>query len=500
MSNMYKYIGLATIISLMSISAMGQQKLYNGQIIVTPHELSQRGDSLYVNLAFEFNELQVDSRRSLDLIPVIKSKTGQEKALPAVVINGKNRHKAYRRVVKLSGTESGEYMVLRSDKSTRTVNYHLSLPYEEWMKDATLDLKEDMCGCGGEVQQVTMERMVNNVSLEKKIILEPYQVIPHLSYIKPEPEPVKQREQTGEAFLSFAVGKIDIRQEFGNNPYELSKIRTLIEGVKEDKDVKLRKILISGYASPEGALVTNKRLSEGRAKALQNYLMAYYDIPRNIYSVAFGGEDWAGLAELVRKSDMDYKNDILDIIVNNSSDVTRKTKLKSFRAGAPYQYMLREMYPALRRVVCRVDYDVKQFSVEEAKEVIKKRPQNLSMNEMYLVANTYEKASNEFCDVFDTAVRMFPENETANLNAAASALVRKDTVSAEKYLKRVHSKVRIPQYENSMGVLHLLKGDYEKAEQWLKQAEQAGIAEATENLKELNRKRENILLIEGQKK
>ena len=69
-----------------------------------------------------------------------------------------------------------------------------------------------------------------------------------------------------------------------------------------------------------------------------------------------------------------------------------------------------------------MNYDIKNFNVDEAKEVIKRRPQNLSLNEMFLVANTYPKGSQEFIDVFETAVRMYPDSEIANMNAATAAL------------------------------------------------------------------------------
>ncbi len=82
--------------------------------------------------------------------------------------------------------------------------------------------------------------------------------------------------------------------------------------------------------------------------------------------------------------------------------------------------------------ICKVNYEVRDFSVEEAKEIIKTRPQNLSLNEMFLVANTYPTGS-EFIDVFETAVRMYPQSEIANINAATAALSRNELVSAERY-------------------------------------------------------------------
>ena len=53
---------------------------------------------------------------------------------------------------------------------------------------------------------------------------------------------------------------------------------------------------------------------------------------------------------------------------------------------------------------------------------------------MFMVANSYPAGSQEFVDVFEVAVRMYPENEIANMNAAAAAILRKDLVAAERYL------------------------------------------------------------------
>lgn len=129
--------------------------------------------------------------------------------------------------------------------------------------------------------------------------------------------------------------------------------------------------------------------------------------------------------------------------------------------------------------------------MEEAKEVIKTRPQNLSLNEMFMVANSYPAGSQEFVDVFEVAVRMYPENEIANMNAAAAAILRNDLVAAERYLNKVNSKE--PEYINSLGVVALLKGDYDQAGEYLKVAADSGLETAKDNLNELAKKKRILL-------
>ena len=97
---------------------------------------------------------------------------------------------------------------------------------------------------------------------------------------------------------------------------------------------------------------------------------------------------------------------MLDIIRNIPIEKGRETKLMQLHGGTPYRYLLKYIFPSLRVAICKVNYEVRDFSVEEAKEIIKTRPQNLSLNEMFLVANTYPTGSQEFIDVFETAVQI----------------------------------------------------------------------------------------------
>ena len=197
---------------------------------------------------------------------------------------------------------------------------------------------------------------------------------------------------------------------------------------------------------------------------------------------------------------MDYKAEVMEIITNIPIEKGRETKLMQLRGGVPYRFMLKHIFPGLRVAICKVSYDIKNFNLEEAKEVIKKRPQNLSLNEMFVVANTYPKGSQEFIDIFETAVRIYPESEIANMNAATAALSRNDLVSAARYLERVKSEEFLPEYNNAMGVLLVMKEEYELSEKHLKIAKEAGLDAAGGNLEELAKKKANAIEIEKKNK
>lgn len=158
-----------------------------------------------------------------------------------------------------------------------------------------------------------------------------------------------------------------------------------------------------------------------------------------------------------------------------------------YKQGNPYRFMLREYYPHLRKAICKIEYDVQNFNIEQAKVLIHSRPQNLSLNEIYLVALTYKNGSPEFIELFEKAVSLFPDDKIANLNAASAALSREDIALAEKYLKK--AEISAPEYENAVGVLYLLKSDYKQAKLHLIKAAESGLEQAYFNLEELNKRK-----------
>lgn len=478
--------------------AFAQNRSYSGDIGIEPVRLEQSGDFLYIDMNFILKDVKVRTAHGVDFIPQLAAPANTYN-LPKVSVKGKDEYLAYERRLSLMSAKEkrkhvAPYLVKKSNKRTNdTIRYRYVLPYESWMADAKLNVQRDECGCG-ESTLMSVQPVIDQVTLER--ILSPYIVNPHFAYVEPKVEVVKSREIQAECFLDFEVNKINIRPEYMNNPRELAKIRVMIDDLKLDPSIKVNRLDIIGYASPEGTLATNKRLSEGRAMALRDYLASRYDFPRNQYHIIFGGENWDGLIDALETLDMDYKNEMLDIIQDIPIEKGRETKLMQLRGGVPYRYLLKNVFPSLRVAICKVNYDIKNFNVDEAKEVIKRRPQNLSLNEMFLVANTYPKGSQEFIDVFETAVRMYPDSEIANMNAATAALSRNDLISAERYLKKMESQEYWPEYNNAMGILTLLKGDYELAEEYLNKARELGLDVATDNLEELAKKKANMNEIE----
>ncbi|WP_295937317.1 DUF3868 domain-containing protein [uncultured Alistipes sp.] len=482
---------LLGVLGIGSSKAQSQQP-YKGSITVEPVRVEHKHKKLYVEMNVILDQVKLRSQQGVNLMPYIES-SGRKLYLPEIELKGKDEHLSNERKLTLMGRKKRDtmqmpYMVERiRGRYSDTLKYNYEMPYEPWMDGAQVKVQYDLCGCGHLLYTMDQTDFVSNIV--RRI---PYEVVPHLVYIRPDVETVKSREIQAEAFLDFEVNKTEIRPEYMNNPEELTKIRRMIDELNADPDITIRSLKIVGYASPEGSLENNKRLSEGRARALRNYLSLFYKFSSDLTQIEFGGENWDGLARVLENSEFEYKEIMLDIISNYTVEQGRKSMLMKLDGGTPYRYMLKFIYPGLRVAVCKVQFDVRSFDLEKAKEVILTRPQNLSLEEMFLVANSYPEGSQEFMEVFETAVRMFPENEIANLNAATSAVSRRDQVSALKYLNRVNPASHPEAYYNTLGMLQVLQNEYHAAEESFREAAEYDSHVGAENLEELEKKRRDI--------
>ncbi|MDR0421476.1 MAG: DUF3575 domain-containing protein [Proteiniphilum sp.] len=282
-------------------------------------------------------------------------------------------------------------------------------------------------------------------------------------FVKPEIESVKHRSETVKAFLDYEQNRSEIDSRFRNNAAELAKIQALIEKVKNNPKATITGVRITSYASPEGTYATNLALSKKRTIALKSYIKSMYNIPEQLFTVSDEGEDWTTLDSLVAASGMMDKYRILEIIRGTDIFMGREKKLMDLAGGNPYREMKSRMFPLLRRSEYELLYTVDSFNVPEAREVIKTQPKMLSLEEMFLVANSYPVGSTEFNEVINIAVGLYPGNDTANLNAAACALNRGDRESSASYLSRVSERGKNTGYHNNMGILYALRGEYDRA-------------------------------------
>ena len=207
-----------------------------------------------------------------------------------------------------------------------------------------------------------------------------------------------------------------------------------------------------------------------------------YRFDNGFIQTAYEPEDWQGLRRYVEASGLEHRAEILALIDSDREPDNKEWKLKSTYPD-DYRHLLAHCYPGLRRSDYRIDYVVRAFSdVDEIRALMHTRPQKLSLQELFLVAQQCEPGSDEFNEVFELAVRLYPDDPVANLNAANTALRRADVQTARRYLQKAGD---MPQATYALGICALLEGDIDRAKALLLQAQAQGVTQAKQALDEL---------------
>lgn len=468
---------LTILIALLSLGTMmhaqetirltGDKKGSDNQISVKNIQVARMQDRTIVTMDFILDSLKVPSNRYRAFTPVIKSKDGmQTQRMKTLIVSGRRQNIVFERdgidPVYAANCDN----VRRKNGEAQQHAYSDAIANQPWHQGADIYVECDFCGCGD---------LMNNQQAYLTPLLPPnaYDMIA-LTDVVPAPAK-KERKLHGSAYITFVVDRWEMKPEYMNNRAELRKITDTLDIMAADANVSVREIKIHGYASPESPYAHNKMLATNRAKSLTDWLKQQYKLPASVFAPAEATpENWEGLRNAVvamSSSILPHKQEILAIIDDKTLAPDPKEQRIKTRYADEYRYLLREVYPGLRRSDYEISFNFSDFTLEQAKEIYKTRPYQLSVREMWDVAQTMEPYSTEYNKVLQTAVNVYPDDPTANLNLANVAIRQHDLLKAETLLDKAGDSA---QAEQSRAVLAILQDRYADAAALLDKAEQKG--------------------------
>lgn len=457
---------------LLSVSAGHAQNTDDVNIKDYTLELKEDG-RLNLDMDIDLSKLHIKTTQVVVLTPAVINGS-DTLMLKSVGVYGRNRKIFYMRNEDAKPTDAGDINLSKSETSD-LIDYNASVRFTDWMDGCKVELFRTDFGCCGEAA------MVDTTELVDRFPIDPYH--PELIYLRPEREIVKNREISGSAFIDFPVSRTEINPSYRNNTAELAKIIGTIDSVKRDNDITIKSIFIKGFASPESPYSNNTYLAKGRTEALKEYVESLYHFGEGFIKTDFEPEDWAGLEKYVMASSLPYKNEILEAIRSDREPDVKEWVIKS-KWKEDYKYLLDHCYPALRHSDYKIEYEIRSYTTpEEIEAILHTAPQNISLEEFYILAQAYETGSEQFNELFETAVRMYPEDPIANLNAANSAILKNDYRSALRYIEKAGD---LPEAIYARGVLEVYMEDNNAAKPYLEESRKLGIEQAETVLNEIS--------------
>lgn len=268
--------------------------------------------------------------------------------LSPIEIYGKAHYKRERQQQTLAGNRQWRLSLSANQVLKGTpISYSAQIPYEKWMRTASLGIETHTVGCGRSAGGT------HKTLLAQTPVYTP--PVPYTAEVTPDPAKytVIGADQcysfdSSELRVFFPVGRNRLDTASYGNGKTLDEIMTGIRQIIRSGNQRLDRIQITGSASPEGRLALNTQLGSARAKALRNYIRQKEPVLRDEnFELINGREDWDGLRRMVAASDMEHRRDVLRLI--DTPDLAdRKARLQALAGGAPYAYMLRTFYPELR--------------------------------------------------------------------------------------------------------------------------------------------------------
>ena len=208
---------------------------------------------------------------------------------------------------------------------------------------------------------------------------------------------------TSTATLYFDVNSSDLNMNQKNNKSDVAKKAVADFGAFMKEGRKIDKIVITGWASPEGEESLNQGLSDKRAekgkswfeKEFDKYLrqyakenkIKYKDLPKPelVYDVKSPGEDWSGFEAALQQSDIKEKNQILNVVRSQPNPTQREQKIREMTDI--YNEIADIILPPLRRVEVAMVCNKNNFNDQQISEMMKSNPDTLSLNEKLYAAS-----------------------------------------------------------------------------------------------------------------
>jgi outer membrane protein OmpA-like peptidoglycan-associated protein len=331
-------------------------------------EVNRNGTSADIAFRLEVPRRVVASDMSMALLPVITDGT-YSVSLPAIIVQGKRAARLQQRHDWVSDREI-DYSRARFVSPGSVSNYRTSVKMQQWMEGATLRLESLTWGCcssqTGEVR-ILASNLMPYEQQWKEVVEQPVPDLPKSTgdtlartfrFVIPESqyradEPIYDEDRENALIIYYRQGRSAIESAFSDNAQTLENLSAAVDALVASRDSRISRIVVAGFASPEGSYSQNDRLAWERAVSVKEYIMKNSGVADQTITVFNGSEDWRGLRAMVEASSLADKARILDIIdtvpaVGEGGAKPRLEALRQLNGGDSYRYLYDNLFPQLR--------------------------------------------------------------------------------------------------------------------------------------------------------
>jgi tetratricopeptide (TPR) repeat protein len=295
----------------------------------------------------------------------------------------------------------------------------------------------------------------------------------------------KAAEVVKNAEIKFLVNKTDVRSSELKREDLLALQKFLLDTIAQGKNARLKQFYISSYASPDGPLDNNEKLSVGRGKAANTSINTIlknaqkpakksktppppaYALPEDLLKMEHTAEDWDGFKQLMEQSSITDKHLVLRVLSMYSDPQVRETEIKNI--SKVYKEIADKVLPELRRSKIVLTAETFEMSDEELKQRIENNQlDNLNVEQLLYAARVfYSNDAETQKAVYQYAADKYDDYRVLN-NLGAKYLAEGNLQEAKRVLEgALAAYPNAPEVNNNLGYVALAQGDYAGAEKYL---------------------------------
>jgi hypothetical protein len=232
-----------------------------------------------------------------------------------------------------------------------------------------------------------------------------------------------------------------------------------------DERKELKEIQISAYASPEGEIDWNDKLSQKREGTASKYLAKSLDKDEIEVEVTtkYTAEDWEGFQELMEKSSIQDKELIIRVLTMYSDPEVREKEIRNLSEA--FTAVASDILPELRRAKFLASVDLIGKTDEELLAAAQDEPASLNQAELLVAANLTDDLAIKKA-IYKSFTKQFEDDWRGFNNLGMVQVMEYEYEDAGKNFEKADKLDEgNPIIQNNLGVVALNAGQTEKAKE-----------------------------------
>jgi len=454
-----------TLIFVLAIAAMftftncnGLKKMIENaddiNYTVNPEVLEMHGGEVAVSIKGNFPEKYFNKKVTATITPTLVWEGG-EKALTPVYLQGE----------KIDGNAQViEY------KAGGQFSYNDKFDYEPEMRRSTLELR------------ITASKGSKTEDFEPEVIAEGIVATPDLVKFVGETSAAKDKfvkdiPDSKMGLVNYDKNRAELKYTERKRD-EIVELKEFVEGVTENDRVDFVGVELISYASPEGSMEMNSKVSNDRSKTIDNFVKSEFRKIEefkedDFFKYLVTEEDWEGFKKAVSESNLADKDMILRVVNMNTDPEKREEEIRNMTET--FEELEKEIHPLLRRSEIKVNVMLIGHTDEEIDALFKADPDSLTVEELLYLGNIKEDLDGKLA-VYTKTTELFPKEWRGFNNLACVQYKKGDVAGSKTSIEKAKSLEANATVFNNLGNVYLSEGNYEEAETSFQSA--TGVPEA----------------------